>query len=162
MRSARFCLAAVATTFACGGSSPANVAGTYTVDITDEANGCAFDNFTQGQSASDIPVTISQDNSSLTVTVMGVAGVTLDAGLGAAAFTGTVDGDSFNATLVGNQTFGSDGCVYTLNATIEGSLSGDAVSGSIDYTSETTTGSACGTITDCETTQDYSGTRPPS
>jgi hypothetical protein len=158
----RLAAAAVTTALACGSSTPADVSGQYTVDITDEQNGCAFSDFTEGSSATDIPVEVNQDNASITVTVMGVAGAVLTLGLGNDAFTGTVDGESFNATVVGNKSFGSGGCSYTLNAAITGTITGDAIAGSIDYTSETTSGSACGSITGCETTQDYSGTRPPS
>jgi hypothetical protein len=161
MKTARFCLAGTLAMVGCS-SSPANVAGSYTVDITDEANGCGFADFDQGSSASDIPVSITQSSSSVTITVMGLAAITLDTGLGTAVFAGTVSGDTFNATIVGDKTFGSGGCAYTLNAAIEGSLDGDAISGTIDYTSLTNSSSACGSITGCETTQDYSGTRPPS
>jgi hypothetical protein len=154
-----FSIAAAVATAGC--TSPADVAGSYSVDITDEANGCGLAGFTQGQTASAIPVTITQSSASITIAVTGLVGVFIQAGLGSDTFTGTVSGDSFTATLVGTTTMGSAGCAYTLDADVAGTLNTDSIAGTITYRAVTNNSGACGTLTGCASVQDYTGSRPP-
>src|SRR5689334_11840685 len=86
---------------ACGG--PANVAGDYTIALTNHDNGCNLGNWTVGDTASGIPVTITQASGNATATVGGLAQVALDAGLGGHAFTGPVDGNDVDLELFGTR-----------------------------------------------------------
>src|SRR5258706_9966865 len=92
----------------CGGGS-VDVTGSYTVSVTNGANGCNAVNWTVGSSATGIPVTIAQDGSNATATVEGLTGAYLQAGLGSRVFAGDVSGHDLNLELIGTtqQTQGS-------------------------------------------------------
>src|SRR5689334_22444984 len=107
----------------CGGGS-VDVSGSYTVAVTNGANGCMAVNWTVGDSAAGIPVTIAQDGSNATATVEGATGLYLQAGLGSRVFAGDVSGHSLDLELIGTtqQTQGS--CTFTYNALLDGELDG--------------------------------------
>ena len=143
------------------GSSPADVSGDYTINVTDEDNGCNLQNFNQGSSTSNISTTITQDSDSVTVTVMGVAGAYLNTILGSSAFDGSVDGEHINATLFGKTSGTMGGCEFTYDATIDGDLAADTLTGTITYTPKTNGSPDCSPIEGCHSTQNFNGTRPP-
>ena len=60
------------------GCAPADVAGDYTVNVRNGPNECGFDNWTEGDTASSIPVEITQLDSDVTIDVMGATGLGLD------------------------------------------------------------------------------------
>src|SRR5262245_50701914 len=105
---------------ACGGS-PADVAGNYTVSVTNGPNGCPFPNWTVGESATNIPVTVAQDGSNATATVEGGVGTVLMVGLGSRVFAGDVDGSGLDLELIGTAVQTSGSCEYTYNAHLDGS-----------------------------------------
>lgn len=149
---------------ACGGDDPADVAGDYTVAITNRDNGCSLTPWTVGDSASGIVVTITQDankKSVATATVNNLAGLFLRAAVGDNKFTGEVDGDHLDLKLLGTVSHSMGNCTYTYNAAIDGDLNGDALTGKINYTAATNGGPDCGTLTGCKSLQDFNGTRPP-
>ncbi|HEV7559144.1 MAG TPA: hypothetical protein VGO00_26905 [Kofleriaceae bacterium] len=148
---------------ACG-SDPANVAGDYTVALTDGDNGCLLGgNFTKGNQVSGIDVTITQSGTSATALVGGLAGAALTATIGSNSLSGSVDGDQVTLTHEGTvpQTSQAPGCVYTINAEIDATLTNDALAGQVRYTAADNGGSGCPTIHGCVSTQDFSGSRPP-
>lgn len=144
---------------ACGGS--ADVAGNYTVALTNRDNGCNFQNWTVGQQTTGVMVQITQSGSSVTADVKNLASVGLDAALGSHTFTGTISGDTLNLSITGTRALSMGNCAYTYNATIQASSQGDALSGRISYTAATNNNSDCGTLQGCLTFQDFNGTRPP-
>ena len=74
---------------ACG-SDPADFEGDYSINITNRENGCEFDDWQEGNTASNIGVVVTQDGDQVTATVEGVTG----------AFLGLVLGDNvFEANL---------------------------------------------------------------
>src|SRR6476661_8154629 len=81
-------------------SSPANVAGDYSVAVTNEADGCQI-GWTVGMSNTGVQVTITQSGSSATAVVMGGGGFGLGLLLGTNSFSGTVDGDSMDLRAIG-------------------------------------------------------------
>src|SRR5690348_8371734 len=85
----------------CGGGGSVDVSGSYTVAVTNGANGCMAVNWTVGDSAAGIPVTIAQDGSNATATVEGATGLYLQAGLGSRVFAGDVSGHSLDLELIG-------------------------------------------------------------
>ena len=157
-------VALIALFTACG-SDPAEVAGEYSLSLTNRDNGCNFANWTEGETASNIPITMTQsteDPSMATAIVGGAAGVYLDVLLGSRTYTGEVDGSSVLLTLFG-ETVGMDGnCTFTVNSTIDAELDGDVLSGEIRYEKATNGNPDCAASEGCVSAQDFNGTRPPS
>ena len=147
-------------TAACS-SSPANVAGDYSISGTSRTNGCMIQSWTEGNTFTGVQVTITQSGSTATATVMGGGGFVLAGLLGTNAFTGTVDGDTIDLKAVGTAAKQSGNCTFTFNGEIKATLSGDALAGRIDYRAATNGNSDCATLTGCDSYQDFNGTRPP-
>jgi hypothetical protein len=146
------CLAACA--------SDADVAGDYTIAITNRDNGCGFANWTVGASTT-AAVTLTQSGGSVTASVSGVGAVVLDLVLGGHAYTGSVSGSAVSLTLVGSRSGTMGNCAFTYTSRIAASANGDSLSGSIDYQPVTNGNPDCAPITGCRTFQDFNGTRPP-
>lgn len=145
---------------ACG-SDPADITGDYSVAVTNADNGCELDNWTEGESASNIQVSITQNGESASAEVGGVTGGVLDFWLGGSVFTGTVDGNDFSMTIEGSNALAEGNCAYTMDAILAGSINGDAISGTISYAAQTNGGTDCGALTGCASVQEFSGVRPP-
>jgi hypothetical protein len=145
----------------CGSSSPANVAGDYSISGTYRANGCNVPGWTEGSTFTGVQVTLTQSGSKATATVMGAGGLGLDLLLGTHAFSGNVDGNSMQLQAFGTRSTTSANCTYTYNADIDATLSGDALQGMIVYTAATNGDPSCSTLMSCSSTQDFNGTRPP-
>ena len=141
--------------------SAANVAGNYTVSVTNADNGCMLDNWEVGKSSSDIPFLIEQQDKNLNGTLQGVAGLALGLAIGTNKFQGTANGAAFDITAYGIVMHTQGACMYELNAEISGSISGDAISGTIKYAPATSNSPDCASLR-CSSTQDFNGTRPPA
>ena len=139
----------------------ANVAGDYTVAITNGANGCMFANYEVGASTSGIPVSITQTDDHVTAEVGGLAGGYLELVLGSRIFTGSVDGNDVSLRLTGTTMASMGTCDYSVDAVLEGRLTGDAMAGTINYTAVTDGSNDCGSLEGCDTVQNFSGSRPP-
>ena len=144
---------------ACGGN--ADVSGNYTINLTNRENGCNFNNWTVDASTSGVMATLVQAEANVSATIEGPAAVVLDVVLGARTFTGGVDGDDLSLQILGTNSATSGNCTYTINATLDATLSGDALAGTIKYNAATNGNPDCATITGCESRQDFNGTRPP-
>jgi hypothetical protein len=142
-------------------STPANVAGDYTINLTDEANNCNLMNWNQGSGATGISVTITQDSSSASVTINGAIGAYVKAVLGSAVFASTVDADGLSGTLFGTTSANMGGCTYTYDADLDATLTGDTLTGTLKYTPKTNGSPDCGVLLTCSNVQDFNGTRPP-
>jgi hypothetical protein len=151
------CLALLA---GCTGS-PVDAAGQYTIGVTNRENGCNFANYTVGQMASGIMLTITEHSSDATADVMGGTAVLLDLSLGSHTFAGTADGDTLNLRILGTRTQNAGSCTYTYAATLVATLTGDTLTGRIEYLPAYDPHSQCGAIAVCVTDQDFNGTRPP-
>jgi hypothetical protein len=143
---------------ACGGS--ANVAGMYSVVLTNHENGCSFNNWTVGGTA-DVMVTITQSGADASADVGGVARVFLDAGFGGHVYTGNVDGNDVDLDLFGMRSMNMGNCAFTYNSTILGTLSVDTLAGEIHYTAATNGNPDCATLQGCLTVQAFNGVRAP-
>lgn len=158
-------LALLAAASACGddgGGTPTDAAGDWTLAITNGDNGCDFDQWQVGQTASSIPFTITQSGADVTGNVGGLAGTTLDVVLGSHTFTGDVAGHNALMTLYGERSATSGNCTWTVNATIDADVDGDVMVGTIDYTIATNGNPDCASREGCHTVQQFNGTRPPS
>lgn len=142
-------------------ASPANVAGTWSINLTNGTNGCMLDNWTPGESTSGIPVTFTQSGSAVTLTVMGGYATALDIYFGSHVFTGMVDGNRIDARLVG-RAGGTGGCAYTPVIDLTGTVAGDTVTGQLLWSFDTNTSPDCGMYATCQTDQSMNGSRPPS
>jgi hypothetical protein len=147
--------------FAACSSSPSNIAGDYTVAVTNGSNGCNFPNYTVGNQNTGVAVTITQTGSNATAVVSGLSALALDAVLGSDSFTGTVDGDAADLTVQGTKSMTTGNCTYTYNGEIAATLDTNSLNGTLTYTGATNNSSDCGTIQGCVTTQDFAGSRPP-
>jgi hypothetical protein len=174
-----FIMAVLLTAAACSGSSdsedlgtqggaggapsgpPADVAGKYSVGVTNRENGCGFDNWKANDTSTNIPFEVTQSGSQVTGTIDGLTGGLVALWLGSRTFSGTAGGSLVSMTLYGTATKRQNGCAYTINATIEGTLTGDALQGELKYTSKTNGSPNCGSIEGCVTRQEFSGSRPP-
>ncbi|HWZ90678.1 MAG TPA: hypothetical protein VNW92_17580, partial [Polyangiaceae bacterium] len=133
----------------------------YTVSVTNADNGCAIANWEVGKSTSDIPFLIEQQDKNLNGTLQGLAGIALGLAIGTNKFQGTATGNEFDLTAYGTTMHAQGNCMYELNAEIQGSISGDAISGTIKYSPATSNNPDCASL-QCSSTQNFNGTRPPS
>ncbi len=139
----------------------ADLAGDYTIAVTNKSNGCGFDGWEQGKTATDLPFLVTQDGDQVTGTVGGAAGALVELWLGSSTFEGTVTGTSFSMTSYGTNSGATGGCALTINAIADGTSDGDLIEGTLRYTPETNGSPDCGQLNDCETVQAFNGTRPP-
>ena len=145
---------------ACGGSD-ADVAGNFTIAVTNRDNGCNFANWMVDATASGIAVTVTQDGSNVTATVGGLTAILLNAALGSNAYTGSVDGDDLELEIIGTNTMTSGNCMFTYNSEIFATIDGDLLEGQIHYRGAGNGNTDCASITGCDSFQDFNGTRPP-
>jgi hypothetical protein len=162
MRTASFAglLVGLGVVAACGGE-PADVSGEYSLAVTNRDNGCEFDDWQEGDTAQNIPLTVDQDGRDVTARLGGLAGLFVEAVLGSRTFEGVVSGDRVTLELYGSRSLSEGNCTFTINATVTGTLIGNALSGFIDYTPAHNGNPDCSSIDRCVTTQEFSGSRPP-
>jgi hypothetical protein len=144
----------------CGGD-PVDAEGTFTISVTNKDNGCNFDNWNVGDSASNIQVNITQEGESAIASVEGATKGVLDFWLGDHSFSGNVDGDHLDLTLVGTRSRMTGNCTWTVDAVLDATLDGDIIKGRLNYTGNGNSNTDCAAITGCVTYQDFNGTRPP-
>jgi len=142
-------------------SDPVDAAGNYTIAVTNRENGCAFANWMEGNSATNIGLTITQAGSDITGTVNGVTGSYLTLVLGDNVFHGGVDGDELEMTIYGTRSGSQGNCTYTVNATANATLDGDVLDGNIYYRAATNGNPDCSALEGCASRQQFNGTRPP-
>jgi hypothetical protein len=142
---------------------PVNVAGDYSVNITNGANGCNLQNWTVGDSSTGIPVTITQgtNKADATAVINGATGVYVNAVIGGMAFQGNVDGADLDAVLHGTRAYTMGGCTYTFTVDLSSSLNKDTLSGQLTYTPATNHGADCGILETCSSVQQFNGLRAP-
>ncbi|MGC4094279.1 MAG: hypothetical protein QM756_41495 [Polyangiaceae bacterium] len=145
----------------CGSDdSPANLTGSYQVNLTNRASTCPFD-WDENNMTSGVPVEFTQNGAAITVTVGGAPAIALALLVGKADFAGSVSGKSFTATAYGTLPRSSGNCTYTVNGTIKGSLSGDVIQGTVTYTPAGNGNPDC-TALQCAAVQEFNGARPPT
>lgn len=153
-------LALSAAAASCG-SDPANVAGDYTMALTNRENGCAFTNWNEGDTSSGIPMLITQSGADITAVVGGLSGTFLQAWLGSNVYNGTASVNSIDLAVDGNRVLKGGNCNYTINSTIAADLNIDTLTGEIRYTRATDGSADCAQLAGCLSRQSFNGTRPP-
>ncbi len=146
----------------CGSSGEftADVAGTYSIAITNGASSCSFDNWEEGKQASNIGLVITQDGQKLHGTIDGLTGALFTLLFGSAEFDGTVSGSSLSLTNFGQNATQSGNCSYTYNSTVKATQTGDTIAGTITYATKTNGNPDCAAI-ECSASQKFNGARPP-
>jgi hypothetical protein len=155
------CLLVLAS-LATAACAPLSVAGTYSGAVTNRDNGCMLGGYNVGESTPGITMVVTQSGSAVTVDVQGLAGVALS------LFTANTDplrGSAtpigFSVSKVGRNPMNSGDCTFNTLVEANGTLSGDALSGTVVYRYQTTNPSACGFRATCRTEQSFSFVRPP-
>ncbi len=149
-----------ATVVACSGSSPTNFAGTYSVTVTNQANNCGFQNWTDGNTTAGIPITFTQDGATAQLNIQGLAGAYVALIAGSSSIQGKVEGNTFTGELLGTKTATQSTCGYTVNTKVAATLDANGVlSGTLTYTPITNGDAACGTLNTCSNNQTVSGNR---
>ncbi len=147
-------------TGACG-SDPVDAAGDYTISVTNRENGCEFDNWEVGNSASNIGLVITQDGDAVNGTITGATGTFLTLVLGSNVFQGSVDGNDVDMTIFGTRSTTEGNCTWSINASVDGSLDGDVLTGNLNYAAATNGNPDCASLEGCVSRQEFNGTRPP-
>jgi hypothetical protein len=137
-----------------------DVAGTYTVAITNGASSCPFDNWVEGKETTGIGLTLTQDSSNVHGSLDGLTGTFFTLAFGSASFDGTVSGSNITLHNYGTRSQQKGNCSYTYNATVTGSQSGDNISGDITYSTATNGNPDCSAV-QCSASQKFNGSRPP-
>lgn len=140
---------------------PIDVAGVYTIALTNRENGCNFNDWVVGDTTTGVQVTVTQSGSSASAFVGGAAGVWLNVSLGSQEYSGSVNGNDVHLTLHGTRSTTVAGCTWTINSVMDGTLSGDTLSGDIRYTPSTNGSPDCASIEGCVSRQEYNGVRAP-
>jgi hypothetical protein len=145
---------------ACGGGTPTNFAGTYSITVTNQANNCSLTGWTDGTSTSGIPATMTQDGTTAQINVQGLVGLYLVGVIGSSSIQGTVSGNTFTGEYLGTKHTQQGACDYTYNAKIVATLDANNVmSGTITYTPITNGDPSCGILNTCNNVQTVAGTR---
>lgn len=145
---------------ACG-SDPVDAEGDYSINVTNRENGCNFDNWTVGNTATSIPTTINQEGTSAGAEVTGLTGGYLDIILGSHVFNGTVEGDELDLRIAGTRSATTGNCTWTVDAQLLATLNGDVLTGRINYTKNGNDNSDCAPLDGCSSFQEMNGARAP-
>lgn len=143
------------------GVEPADVAGVYSVAVTNGTNGCNFADWQQGAVSKDIPLTVSQNGAHVSCTIDGVVGALVQLWLGSRGMNGELTGNELDLDLVGTNVQTSGACSYTIDLHVDATATGNALQGALVYTVATGGDQACAAFEGCETRQAFSGVRPP-
>ncbi len=140
---------------------PVDASGTWNINLTNGANGCALENWTEGSEARDVRLTITQVGSSATGSLDGAVGTLADVVFGTHTFSsGMVSGEHIDLHLVGRA--GSEGsCAFTPQLDVSGTVHGNTIEGRVVWSYDTNSSADCGVKATCETLQSFAGSRPP-
>ena len=138
----------------------ADVAGNYTIALTNDASSCPFDNWEEGKETSGIGLAITQDGQNIQGTVDGVAAIFFTLWLGSADFDGTIKGRSLTLTNFGENPSQQGNCSFTYNAVVKAAQNADTIEGTITYSPQTNGNPDCAAV-ECSASQRFSGSRPP-
>jgi hypothetical protein len=138
----------------------ADVAGSYTIAITNGASSCSFDNWVEGKETSGIGLVMTQEGQKVSATLDGATGALFNLLFGSADFDGTIKGSAVTLTNYGSRALQDGNCSYTYNATVTATQSKDAIEGTITYATKTNGNPDC-TAIECSAKQRFNGTRPP-
>lgn len=140
---------------------PIDAAGSYTIALTNDLNGCQLGGWTPGDTANGVPFDVAQTGTVVGGSVGGSAGVAISQWLGSAQFQGTASDKGLTLTNRSNASSKDGLCEYGTQATIDATLRGDVLTGTITYVDVPTkaTASSCGLRNACTSVQRFDGIR---
>jgi hypothetical protein len=139
--------------------TPTDVAGLYDLTVRNVSNGCGFENWEDGATATNIGLRIEQDGSELTGQLQGLAGGIVALLIGTAEFTGTESRGDVTLQAYSGYVRQEGTCTYNLLVTLHGSLDGHVMSGTIDYTWATNDSPDCTGLEECVSQQSFDAIR---
>ena len=143
------------------GAAAVNVAGNYSVTVTNGPDGCNISSWHEGDVNANVPVALMQQGTAVTGTVGGIAGALFALAVGTAEFHGTIGGDTVDMTAYGTIGKTTGNCAYTNNAVLHLQASGDFIQGTLRYQPSGNGNPDCASLTACTSVQNINGTRPP-
>jgi hypothetical protein len=145
------------------GETPENVAGDYTVGLTNVHNTCPTmaESWTDGAMTEGVDFLITQKGVTISAETMGNPALYFLLLLGSNEFTGEIHGSHFVLTNHGTKEYTYDACSYTIDAVVEGDLEGDSIAGTLTYTPIIKASPDCEGYT-CAAEQTFTGVRPPT
>jgi len=148
-------------------STPTNFAGSYTINLTNDANACALGNWEVGKSTPSLPFTVTQaaGGQDINGTLGGGAGIYLKVVTGTDTLTGSAAVGSFTMSTTTNdlQDAQEQTCKYRLIVKAEGTQTAkDAIAGTITYSVISVTGTCTTKTVGCKSVQKFNGSRPPT
>ncbi|MBK8170062.1 MAG: hypothetical protein IPK60_06925 [Sandaracinaceae bacterium] len=148
------------STAACG-SDPVDVAGDYSLSLTNHENACMFPNWNENATTTGVQMTLTQNGSSVSATAGGLVAPALDIYLGSHVFTGELVGEHMDLHIAGTRAGSTGACAYTINANVSADIDGDVLTGTITYVAQHNNSADCGYLLTCANEQAFNGTRPP-
>jgi hypothetical protein len=140
---------------------PADVAGDYTVALTNRENTCPDNaDWTEGSMNVGVPFSITQMGTKVEAETMGESAIYFLLLTGSNKFVGDVQGSHFVLTNYGTTMKSYGDCPYTLNVVVEGDLDGDTIAGTVSYVPDLGNNPDCAEY-ECSALQSFNGTRPP-
>jgi hypothetical protein len=158
-------IAAIAATMAAACSSESftesrlDVTGSYVVTLVPRDNGCDLSGVEIGKPSTGIEIGFIQNGQAVTGDVSGIAGALLTGLIGTAQFTGTLQGDQLDVVAYGTRSFTEAECAYNLIATVKARVDGNALTGTLTYTTKTNGSPGCGALETCASTSEFVATR---
>lgn len=143
------------------GSDPADVAGSYSISLTNRENGCMTDGWTEGATTTGVPLVVTQDGASFVAEVTGATAIALNVYPGDETFTGTISGGHLDGLLRG-RAMSTGTCAYTVNIELDADLSGDVLTGELRWYADVNDSPDCAPYAGCSNRQVFNGTRPPT
>lgn len=144
---------------ACGGdddfeSQPtASIAGSWSGDLRNSASTCPG-TYRIGE-LNAVTLKVTQSDTHVSVDVQGLAGLALAAAYGSSVFNGTVDGATFEATLLATRAVNEGNCDILWLADIQASVEGKSLVGSVLYSPDASTIAACPEFAGCTRKQTF-------
>lgn len=140
--------------------APLDVAGSYTISLTYQENGCELENWQEDETLSGVALEVSQEDTAVVGTVEGVTGGVLALIHGSNVYEGTVSGQRVEMTIYGEYPLKEGNCSYSLNNVFVGDWDGDFISGTLKFTTQTNGNSDCEPV-ECSSNIAFTGSRPP-
>ena len=152
----------VVATLVAGCAGPADVAGNYTINLTNGENGCSVDGWMVGEETTGVPIIVTQDEDQVQLDVNGPSGTFLDVFVGSSLFNGQVSGNDVTAALIGSVSARQGECAYTWTIDLAAEADGDVLRGDLLWHPVTNGHADCGILATCGNGQSFNGTRPPT
>ncbi len=138
--------------------TPVDVAGEYTVSLTNTSNDCMMP-WKDGATTNGVLFTIRQTGTQLKAEADGDAALSLVLLTGTNLFDGDVHGNGFTLLAQGPTVFSAGNCMYTVNATVEGTIEGNTIHGTLTYAPVVSSDPECAQYA-CAAVEDFTGARP--